>query len=339
MNRVQKKLQTKKNKYYFYNIILTLTFYSFLNSCGKGTIGVDPDNVKLNPGIGKADGNGGNGGETPTPTPNPTNPNGNGTATKAGEAPKCQGIANEICEGGYDSAQSPTDLHVKIVYASPAGSKLTNNAVDHARTFLENMNKNFEFRGHRYINLKFDPAKVVEVDEKSDQELIADHAEAGYLVFILVANIPGGTVGYVTNICAEIEKKQMWSIFEFSYVANGVVEHESMHLACFPHTSCQNGGTPNFFIPGYNSMTSLLNPFGAVKKPFNPNFKIYTDQQNRSNANVMNDDMNYFTGNLMYYSILPAKPKLFTDNGEGYPYSYALLLDYFYWGFIHGKSP
>lgn len=282
---------------------------------------------------------------TPTPTPTPTD-SGTGTPTPtftptpsgggsgAGTAPGCTATQNVICKGGYDSDNTRKSLKVKVVYGNPAGSRLTTDPLSHARNFITSVNSNYVHDGHRHMNLSLDESKVIEVAQESDTTMINKYAEDGYVTMILVASIPGSTVGYVQHMCAELQKKQAWTIFEFPYVANGVVEHEVNHLFCFPHTSSQNGGTPSYFLSGYNTMQAILTNKGAYKKPFTPSFKNYVDQQNRSNASVTHDNMLYYTGNLMYYSVLPQKPKLFTDHGDGYPYSYSHLLDYYYWNFI-----
>lgn len=270
---------------------------------------------------------------TATPTPTPTNP-ASGGGSGAGTAPGCTATANVLCKGGYDSDNTRKSLKVKVVYGNPAGTRLTTDPLTHARNFINKVNANYVHDGHRYMNLALDEAKVIEVAQESDTTMISKYAEDGYVTMILVASIPGNTVGYVQNMCAELQKKQAWTIFEFPYVANGVVEHEINHLFCFPHTSSQNGGNPSQFLAGYNTMQSILTAVGAYKKAFTPAFKLYIDGANRSNASVTQDNMLYFTGNLMYYSILPTKPKLFTPEGDGYPYSYSHLLDYYYWNFI-----
>jgi hypothetical protein len=282
---------------------------------------------------------------TPTPigspsvTPTPTPPPGNGSGSGAGTAPGCTATANVLCKGGYDSDNTRKNLKVKVVYGNPAGSRLTNDPLTHARNFINSVNSNYSHQNHRYMNLELDESKVIEVDQESDSSMISKYSEAGYVTMILVSSIPGSTVGYVQHMCAKLQNKEAWTIFEFPYVANGVVEHEINHLFCFPHTSSQNGGNPNMFQGGYNLMSSILSKVGALKIPFSPDFKLYVDAQNRSNASVTQDNMLYFTGNLMYYSVLPSRPKLFTNHGEGYPYSYSHLLDYYYWNFVkpHAK--
>lgn len=274
------------------------------------------------------------GSDTPTPTPTPTSPNGGGSSGGAGKAAGCTATPGTICKGGFNSDSSPKDLKVKIVYGNPPGGKLTNDALNHARTFISSVNANYSYNNHRYMNLKLDESKVIEVTQEDDNTMISKYAEDGYVTMILVQSIPGPTAGYVQHMCAELQKKQAWTVFEFPLVAAGVVEHEVNHLFCFPHTSSQNGGDPNTFLPGYNTMQDILYQIGAYKKPFTPLFKLYVDKQNRSNASVTNDNMVYYTGNLMYYSVLPQRPKLFTNEGIGYPYSYSHLLDYYYWNFI-----
>ena len=260
----------------------------------------------------------------------------NGGGSGAGTAPGCTATANVICKGGYESDANPKSLKVKVVYGNPVGTRLTTNPVQHATNFVNQVNSNYEYQGHRYMNLELDTSKVMEVDEEDDSIMVSKYAEDGYVTLILVPEIPGPTAGYVAggNVCAELQKKQGWTVFEFAHIATGVVEHEINHLFCFPHTSSQNGQYASFFIPGYNLMKNILQDKGAFKKPFSPDFKNYVDKQNRSNASVTNDNMVYYTGNLMYYSVLPQKPKLFTDHGDGYPYSYSHLLDYYYWNFI-----
>lgn len=283
--------------------------------------------------------------ETPTPigsptaSPTATPTGGPGGGNGAGSAPGCTATANVLCKGGYDSDNTKKSLKVKVVYGNPAGSRLTTDPLTHARTFINSVNSNYTHQNHRYMNLELDESKVIEVDQESDATMINKYSEAGYVTMILVSSIPGSTVGYVQYMCAKLQNKEAWTIFEFPYVANGVVEHEINHLFCFPHTSSQNGGDPNTFLGGYNFISTILQNIGALKIPFTPNFKLYVDQQNRSNASVTNDGMVYFTGNLMYYSVLPSRPKLFTNQGEGYPYSYSHLLDYYYWNFIkpHAK--
>jgi hypothetical protein len=285
-------------------------------------------------------GNGGGGGaiDTPTPTPTPTSGSGGGgsggSSGGAGKAAGCTATPGTLCQGGYASDSAPKDLKVKIVYGNPAGGRLTTDPLNHARTFINSVNANYIHDNHRYMNLKLDESKVIEVAQESDTTMINKYTEDGYVTMILVAEIPGSTAGYVQHMCAELQKKQAWTVFEFPLVAAGVVEHEVNHLFCFPHTSSQNGGDPNTFLGGYNTMQAILSNVGAYKKPFTPLFKLYVDKQNRSNASVTNDGMVYYTGNLMYYSVLPQKPKLFTSHGVGYPYSYSHLLDYYYWNFI-----
>ena len=87
---------------------------------------------------------------------------------------------------------------------------------------------------------------------------------------ILVGNIPGQTAGYVQNSCAELDRAQAWTVFEFDLVDAGVVEHESNHIFCFPHTSSQNGGTTRFYLSGYNTMEAVLKERRVFKKPFDP---------------------------------------------------------------------
>ena len=81
-------------------------------------------------------------------------------------------------------------------------------------------------------------------------------------------------------------------------------------------------------------MEAVLKERRVFKKPFDPEFKIYVDAQNRSNAQVTFDGMVFDTHNLMYYSVLPDRPKLFRNTGKGYPYTYSHLLDYYYWNFV-----
>jgi hypothetical protein len=270
-----------------------------------------------------------------------SNSGGSTGGSGAGTAAGCTATPNVICKGGYESDSSPKSLKVKVVYGNPVGTRLTTNPVEHAANFVKLVNSNYEYQGHRYMNLQLDTNKVIEVDQEDDATMVSKYVEDGYVTLILVASIPGPTAGYVAggNVCAELQKKQGWTVFEFPLVAQGVVEHEINHLFCFPHTSSQNGQYSSFFIPGYNLMKNILQDKGVFKKPFSPDFKNYVDQQNRSNASVTHDNMLYYTGNLMYYSVLPQKPKLFTDHGEGYPYSYSHLMDYYYWNFIkpHAK--
>lgn len=48
--------------------------------------------------------------------------------------------------------------------------------------------------------------------------------------------------------------------------------------------------------------------------------------------------MVFDTHNVMYYRVLGDRPALFVDtNGIGFPWSYALLEDYYYWKFVKGK--
>ncbi|MCB9094812.1 MAG: hypothetical protein H6621_07065 [Halobacteriovoraceae bacterium] len=200
---------------------------------------------------------------------------GNGTASGAGQAPGCTGVPGEICLGGYDSDKTPEDFPVKVVYGNLGGNAPAD-IETYTKNFIEKVNKNFVYKGHRYINLKYYMA-VEDNDGQSDRQLITEHAEAGVLTMILVANLPGATAGYVQNSCAEIEKGQAWTVFQFRNVNDGVIEHESMHLNCFPHTSSQNGGTPVFFLSGYNTMEAVLRNKGSFKQPFDPEFKIYVD--------------------------------------------------------------
>lgn len=267
---------------------------------------------------------------SPTATPTP----GGGGGSGAGTAPGCTATANVLCEGGYDSDNTRKSLKVKVVYGNPAGSRLTTDPLSHARAFISSVNSNYAYKGHRYMNLELDESKVIEVPQESDTTMISKYTEAGYVTMILVASIPGSTVGYVQYMCAQLQNKQAWTIFEFPYVANGVVEHEINHLFCFPHTSSQNGGDPNTFLRGYNKMSSVLSNVGALKIPFSPEFKIFVDPANSPYTSVTYDNMLYFTGNLMFYSVLPNRPKLFTNEGDGYPYSYSHLIDYYYWNFV-----
>lgn len=279
------------------------------------------------------------GSPTATPTASPTGSPGGGSGSGAGTAPGCTATANVICKGGYDSDNTRKSLKVKVVYGNPVGSRLTQDPLTHARTFINSVNSNYVHQGHRHMNLELDESKVIEVDQESDSAMISKYTEAGYVTMILVASIPGSTVGYVQYMCAKLQNKEAWTIFEFPYVANGVVEHEINHLFCFPHTSSQNGGNPNTFFGGYNLVSTILQKVGALKIPFTPEFKLFVDSTNRSNTSATHDNMLYYTGNLMYYSVLPNKPKLFTTHGDGYPYSYSHLLDYYYWNFIkpHAK--
>jgi hypothetical protein len=323
--------------FHFNSKFLVLSFLILLQSCmekgnlvtlDEGTISpLDPKNQTPTPTATPE------GSLTPTPTPT-SGGGGGGGGNGAGSAPGCTATANVLCKGGYGSDNNGKNLKVKVVYGNPAGSRLTTDPVSHARAFINSVNSNYTHQNHRYMNLVLDESKVIEVAQENDQTMISKYSEDGYVTMILVAEIPGSTAGYVQHMCAELQKKQAWTIFEFPLVAAGVVEHEVNHLFCFPHTSSQNGGTPNFFLPGYNTMQDILTQKGAYKKPFTPMFKLYVDQQNRSNASVTYDNMVYYTGNLMYYSVLPQKPKLFTTHGEGYPYSYSHLLDYYYWNFI-----
>lgn len=331
--------------------ILILSLSSILASCVPGggslvpeqkvlTGSVDSGTKQGTPVPTPTSGSGGGGGSsTPTPTASPTSGtggggSGGGSSSGAGSAPGCTATPGTICKGGYASDKSPKDLLVKVVYGNPAGGKLTADPLTHARTFINSVNANYAHENHRYMNLKLDESKVIEVPQESDQTMIQKYAEDGYVTMILVKEIPGPTAGYVQNMCAELQKKQAWTVFEFPLVAAGVVEHEVNHLFCFPHTSSQNGGNPNMFLGGYNTIQAILSNVGAYKKPFTPLFKLYVDKQNRSNASETHDNMVYYTGNLMYYSVLPQRPKLFTSHGVGYPYSYSHLLDYYYWNFI-----
>lgn len=285
----------------------------------NGLEGDGPDSGGTSDGNSSGGGSGGNGG---------------GGVDGVGKAPGCTGTPGVICSGGYGSDSSKKSLKAKVVYGNPAGARLTSDPLKHATDFINLVNSNYTHQNHRFMNLELDPAKVIEVTQESDSVMINKYAEDGYVTLILVDNIPGPTAGYVQNMCAELQKKQAWTVFEFPLVAKGVVEHEINHLFCFPHTSSQNGSTPNMFLPGYNTMKDILSAVQSYKKPFSPPFKLYIDQQNRSGASVTHDNMVYFTGNLMYYSVLPQKPKLFTTHGEGYPHSYSHLLDYYYWNFI-----
>lgn len=317
-------------------LIITLLAYSvFIQSCNKGNlVSQSTGNIQpLNPKDPTPTPTPTPGSGTPTPTATPTPPPGGG-GSGAGTAPGCTATANVICKGGFASDNNAKDLKVKIVYGNPPGGKLTSDPLNHARTFITNVNANYVHNGHRYMNLKLDESKVIEVPQEDDSTMISKYAEDGYVTMILVQSIPGSTAGYVQYMCAELQKKQAWTVFEFPLVAAGVVEHEVNHLFCFPHTSSQNGGNPNTFLGGYNTIQAILSNVGAYKKPFTPLFKLYVDKQNRSNASETFDNMLYYTGNLMYYSVLPQRPKLFTNHGDGYPYSYSHLLDYYYWNFI-----
>lgn len=315
--------------------ISILTLYFMLTSCiEQGNI-IPSDintNIPFDP-------------KNPTPIPTgsataaPTSIPGPGGGSGAGTAPGCTATANVLCKGGYDSDNTRKSLKVKVVYGNQAGSRLTNDPLSHAKNFITSVNSNYVHQGHRYMNLELDESKVIEVDQESDSVMIEKYTEAGYVTMILVASIPGSTVGYVQHMCAKLQNKEAWTIFEFPYVANGVVEHEINHLFCFPHTSRANGGNPTTFLGGYNPTSKILSNVGALKIPFTPDFKLFIDPANSSNTSVTYDNMLYFTGNLMYYSVLPSRPKLFTTHGEGYPYSYSHLIDYYYWNFLkpHAK--
>ncbi len=310
-----------------FNLVSCLDKSNIISENMANSIGINPKNPNATPTpIGSP---------TASPTPTSIPGGGNGAGTAAG----CTATPNVLCKGGFDSDNTRKNLKVKVVYGNPAGTRLSNDPLTHARNFINSVNANYTHQNHRYMNLELDESKVIEVPQESDTTMISKYSEAGYVTMILVSSIPGSTVGYVQHMCARLENKEAWTIFEFPYVANGVVEHEINHLFCFPHTSSQNGGNPSVFFGGYNPMSIILSKIGALKIPFSPDFKLFVDAQNRSNASVTHDNMVYYTGNLMYYSVLPSKPKLFTTHGEGYPYSYSHLLDYYYWNFIkpHAK--
>ncbi len=285
------------------------------------------------------------GGQTTTTLPgNSTTTSTTTTTLKdpgSGEAPGCDGQAGSICLGGFDDdPNGPQDLKVNVVYSS-SGRALTNDPDAHAKDFLKKMNDNFIYKGHRYINLIFNKT-IVDTNGLSDDQLVSKYAEDGYVVMILVDEIPGDTAGYVQNSCAKIENGEAWTVFEFDLVDAGVVEHESLHIFCFPHTSSQNGRTRRFFLPGYNSMKDVLENKRRYKRNIDQMFNIFVDGNNNSDRKYTHDGMKFWTRNVMYYSIYRSnRPKLFEDdNGDaiGFPYSYTHLLHYYYNEFIKGKA-
>ena len=259
----------------------------------------------------------------------------------------CDGLSGSYCQGGYDYDTDPKSLKVKVVYINPAGSRLTNNPDQHAQGFISSANQNYQYMGHRHMNIVFDQA--VEVTRNSNEALnyVNTHAENGqYTIFIVSTfqgmtlgggGIPSGAGGFVRHSCARLENKEGWTFMRMNLVNSGVIEHEMNHSFCFPHTTTRNGSRNNFYPGGCRDMDNFLQQAGNYKRIIDTNFKIYVHPHSSSQSNFVTREchqMPYNTRNLMYFSVLPDSPQLFTPDSEGFHYTYSHLLDYYYWKFI-----
>ena len=291
----------------------------------------DPSNSGS--GSGSTSGSGPNNPPNVAPNP-PAAVTGKGTAKAAGEAPGCNATPGVICEGGWQSDANPRNLPVKVIFGNPpGGGMLVPNPVQFARDFVESVNENYVYQGHRYLNLVLDEKKVMVVDQKPDMDMVQKYGEKGYYNVFLVASIAGPTIGYIKYLCADLSVTPIKSyiFFEIAFVATKLVSHELQHSFCLIHTVTENSNFLSFFKPGYNLVKDVIKPLGPYTKPFNSSVKIFVDPTNSSTTKATHDGMVFATANLMYKNVLTPLPKLFTKDGLGYPYSYSNILDTFYW--------
>jgi hypothetical protein len=261
-------------------ITLSILVITFFNSCAKksipqGNSGFRPITTIPTPdfttggtgtgtttgGTDGADGNGTTSGGTSGNTGGTTGgttggPGGNGTATKAGEGIGCTSVPTDICKGGYGADADAKSLYVNVYYGNPPGSRLTNDPTGHATAILEKLNNYYKLEGHQHLHLKLLEAK--EVPQESDSVMVSKYVTPNIATVLFVNQIPGATAGYVAYPMADLTKKHAYSVMEFPLVAAGVFEHEFGHLFALSHTVSANGGSPRFFLPGYNQYSAVL---------------------------------------------------------------------------------